>query len=150
MICPKCKTKNNDEDIVCSNCGFKLKLKCPYCGTYNVIGAKSCSACGKQLLKVCPACKAVNFSTAKVCRKCSAPFSSKPVAEQTTESVPLTLEKYATLAVELINISSIKANIKNQDITLKVINKFYQIMILSLKILLRKNEGEPSAIYNLN
>ncbi|MCR4881657.1 MAG: zinc ribbon domain-containing protein [bacterium] len=133
MICPKCKSQNDDDATVCSNCGFKLKLKCPYCGTYNTVGAKSCSACGKQLLKLCPSCKAVNFSTAKVCRKCSAPFSAAPKVEQTDDTISLNLEKYATLAVELINISSIKTNIKPQEVAAKVINKFYQIFAKASK-----------------
>ena len=133
MICPKCKSKNDDDAIECSNCGFKLKIKCPYCGTYNTIGAKSCSACGKQLLKICPACKAVNFSTAKVCRKCSAPFSAKSEVQKVQEEIPLGLEKFATLAVELINISSIKTNVKSQEMSAKIINKFYQIFARASK-----------------
>ena len=133
MICPKCKSKNDDDAIVCSYCGFKLKIKCPYCGTYNNIGSKSCSACGKQLLKVCPACKAVNFSTAKVCRKCSAPFPVNQDAQKVKEEVPLHLDKFATLGVELINISSIKTNVKSPEMSAKIINKFYQIFARASK-----------------
>ena len=139
MICPKCKSKNDDDALVCSNCGFKLKLRCPYCGEYNPIGAKECLSCSKQLLKLCPSCKAVNFSTAKVCRKCSHPFSVKPEVEKVEENIPDELENAATLAVELINISSIKANVKSKEMAAKIINKFYQIFAKEAKT----NELKP-------
>ena len=75
MICPKCKKENDDNALICSSCGFKLKLPCPHCGSYNHVGAKICSTCNGKLLKVCPECKAVNFIQVKQCRKCKAEFN---------------------------------------------------------------------------
>ncbi|MCQ2958398.1 MAG: zinc ribbon domain-containing protein, partial [Candidatus Gastranaerophilales bacterium] len=131
MKCPKCKKENDNNALVCSECGFKLQLKCPYCGSYNYIGAKTCSSCNQQLLKTCPACKAVNFSQAKVCRKCSTPFSTEN-GKNIPVATPL-LTKSACVAIELINISSIKNNIKSQEIAQKVIAKFYQIFAKTAK-----------------
>ena len=137
MICPKCKSQNDNNAMVCSECGFKLKLKCPYCGAFNPVGAKVCSSCSQQLLKICPACKAVNFAQAKICRKCSAPFEIKQISENESANIPSNIstekEKYASVAVELINISSIKTNIKSEEMSQKIIAKFYQVFAKSSK-----------------
>ncbi len=138
MICPKCKKENDENALVCSGCGFKLKLKCPHCGSYNPITAKSCSNCGGQLLKACPACKAVNFYQAKTCRKCGSQFQPttpntqvrQPAAPK--EQLPM-LENAASVAIELINISSIKNNIKSKELSEKIIAKFYQIFAKTAK-----------------
>jgi len=133
MKCPKCKSENDDNALVCSSCGFKLKLKCPFCGNYNTVGAKNCASCKSQLLKVCPSCKAVNFAQVQVCRKCKTPFPSKnnannapPKVEQHPVNNNL-LENAVSVAIELINISSIKNNIKSQELSQKIISKFYQV-----------------------
>lgn len=194
MICPKCKKENDDNALICSSCGFKLKLPCPHCGSYNHVGAKICSTCNGKLLKVCPECKAVNFIQVKQCRKCKAEFNkfvqpqASPVQtqqvqqqdvapvqqpqpepqvakqqepqvvepqvitqpaqqpqtsqgqtqqpqvqpQQTHEQQPQSsnqnlLDKAAIVAIDLINLSSIKTNIKSEEISQKIITKFYQI-----------------------
>ena len=130
MICPKCKSENDNNALICSQCGFKLKLKCPHCGTFNPIGVKKCQSCEELLLKACPACKAVNFAQAKTCRKCGVVFSQ---GNNGAKTPVVSSEKCATVAIELINISSIKNNIKSDEMAKKVVSKFYQLFAKNAK-----------------
>ena len=130
MICPKCKSENDNNALICSQCGFKLKLKCPHCGTFNPIGVKKCQSCEELLLKACPACKAVNFAQAKTCRKCGVVFSQ---GNNGAKAPVVSSEKCATVAIELINISSIKNNIKSDEMAKKVVSKFYQLFAKNAK-----------------
>lgn len=129
MICPKCKSENEDTAVICEQCGFKLKLKCPHCGALNLVGTKVCPSCNTQLLKKCTSCGAVNFAQATKCRKCSVLFENI----QKQEEQPKAAGKYATIAIELINISSLKSNIKSVEMVQKVISKFYQLFAKTVK-----------------
>lgn len=130
MICPKCKSENEDNAVICAQCGFKLKIKCPHCGALNLVGTKVCPSCNTQLLKKCTSCGAVNFAQATKCRKCSALFENT----LTQEIKPVkTGDKYSTIAIELINISSLKNNIKSEEMAQKVISKFYQLFAKTAK-----------------
>lgn len=126
MICPKCKTENSNDAVICSNCGFKLKIKCPHCSTLNNIGQKVCISCDKNILKNCPKCNAINYETALKCRKCNHVFET--ISQGFNNDI-----KTVSVVVELINISSIKTNIKSEELSQKVINKFYQIFSKATK-----------------
>ncbi|HZY59018.1 MAG TPA: zinc-ribbon domain-containing protein, partial [Candidatus Binataceae bacterium] len=49
MICPKCRTDNNDDALFCEQCGTKLELSCPACGAPVNRGARFCKKCGSQI-----------------------------------------------------------------------------------------------------
>ncbi len=76
MICPKCKTEVSSQDVICPDCGLRLKFKCPRCGNYTRIGSSSCSVCGFAFVKFCPKCGSANYASSPECRKCSYVFDS--------------------------------------------------------------------------
>lgn len=49
VICPHCRTPNNNERRYCSNCGESLKADCVLCHTPNRIDAVYCVHCGAHL-----------------------------------------------------------------------------------------------------
>ena len=49
MECPKCQTKNPEENSFCRECGAKLLLACPQCGAEFLHGDKFCGKCGHNL-----------------------------------------------------------------------------------------------------
>lgn len=52
VICQKCGTENEENNIFCLNCGKKLATEinlCPNCGVDNPLQAKFCIGCGKKL-----------------------------------------------------------------------------------------------------
>ncbi len=128
MKCPKCKTQNDDEALICKQCSFKLKTKCPACGSLNPIGARVCANCQELLLKNCPVCDALNVASASVCRKCAAEF------ETTYQTKIKKVVTGANLTVELINIGGMKNNFASKDELLqKLLNKFYQLFSKAVK-----------------
>lgn len=80
MICPKCKTEVNSQDVHCPTCGLRLKFKCPKCGNLTTIGSSTCSVCGFNFVKFCPICKTANYSSAQKCRKCSYVFEKEVIS----------------------------------------------------------------------
>lgn len=54
MICPSCKTINQDNAFYCRHCGKAIKKKCPSCG-YPIAGVDNyCINCGEKLREVAP------------------------------------------------------------------------------------------------
>jgi len=89
MICPRCKTQNDDSSQVCTNCGLKLKTACPRCKTLNKIGQSVCTNCNLRLIRFCPQCKAPNFPNAPFCRKCNHQLlKPKPKAPEQAKATP--------------------------------------------------------------
>lgn len=85
MICPKCKTEVNSNDVLCPKCGLRLKFKCPRCGNFTRIGSSSCSECGFAFVKFCPSCGSANYASSPECRKCSYDFS-KPIEDKKAQN----------------------------------------------------------------
>ncbi len=128
MKCPKCKTQNDDDALICKQCSFKLKTKCPACGSFNPIGARVCTNCQELLLKNCPVCDALNVASATACRKCATEF------ETTYQTKIKKVVTGANLTVELINIGGMKNNFASKDELLqKLLNKFYQLFSKAVK-----------------
>ena len=84
MICPKCKTKLEDNVLRCTKCGTKVASVCKDCGKINPINAVECSYCHKVLLKICTDCGAANLPDAKNCRKCGLTF--EPAVQADSQS----------------------------------------------------------------
>lgn len=49
MICPGCKTINNDAAFYCRHCGRKIKSECPHCGAPVAESDNYCIHCGEKL-----------------------------------------------------------------------------------------------------
>jgi hypothetical protein len=49
IICPKCKTSQDDDAKFCDNCGNALARTCRYCNEENDGDATFCKGCGKRL-----------------------------------------------------------------------------------------------------
>ena len=106
MKCPKCKTEVNPKEAICPNCNTHLVVTCPRCGSKTRIGSSSCSKCGFVFVKFCESCGSANYLSAKQCRKCSNPLSQ--TSTNSTAKSSASVQKAACVAIELINISSIK------------------------------------------
>ena len=78
MICPKCKTKVQDNETICPTCKLRLIFKCPKCGAPTRLGSVSCKNCGHVFVKFCPKCKCANYSTSEKCRKCGTSLIEQP------------------------------------------------------------------------
>lgn len=49
VMCPKCETSQNREQLFCTNCGIKLGANCINCGGHIKKYDKYCSHCGKEI-----------------------------------------------------------------------------------------------------
>ena len=122
MKCPKCKTQNDDDALICKQCSFKLKTKCPNCGNFNPIGARVCANCQELLLKNCPVCDALNVASAVTCRKCATEFDT------TYQTQVKKVVAGANLTVELINIGGMKNNFASKAL----LGKLYSVNDLTI------------------
>jgi len=146
ISCPKCKSLNPVGQERCHNCKLKLITFCPECNAPNYPNAMTCRKCGKQLLVECQNCKALNPADRTKCLKCKADLkekrkpeqilqekisqelSSEELIEKASEVRPPKLEEYAVLSIEFINLSAVKARIKNPELILKLRNFFFRII----------------------
>lgn len=49
VVCPQCRTPNNDTVRFCTNCGQSLRVDCPLCYTSNRVDISHCANCGAHL-----------------------------------------------------------------------------------------------------
>lgn len=138
MICPRCREENNEDNTICVKCGLKLKITCPKCKNLNPVGRKFCSGCNLKLISFCPECRAANIPTAKECRKCKRELPDEKKQpeikiQQAAAVKTSSLQNYAVISAELINISAIKAKIRNDEIVNKLLTQFYNIVALEAK-----------------
>ena len=151
--CPKCKSLNPIGQEKCSNCNLRLITFCPDCRTPNHPSATNCKKCNQNLVKECHSCRTPNQANRSFCIKCGKTLeksgqqksiehrkpsvspdetSTKNKAQKPAET-PQGLENYAVLSIELINFSVIAKKIKQEDILLRLQNKFYHTVAVEAK-----------------
>jgi ribosomal protein L40E len=182
ISCPRCKSLNPVGQERCRACNLRLIRFCPECNAPNYPTAQACRKCGKQLLVECPNCKALNPADRTKCIKCSYDFKEKkmpeqePLEKEITEIIPEEkvdlipehkielapiirppkLDEYAVLSVEFINLSAVRAKIKNPDLVLKLRNFFFHIVELNAKrfkeelIVLSEQTAAVNFVYQKN
>jgi membrane protease subunit (stomatin/prohibitin family) len=73
--CPKCGSKNDEDDSFCGECGNRLiqpKIVCANCGEEMDSNIKFCTECGNPMIKknTCSNCATENEPSAKFCQSC--------------------------------------------------------------------------------
>lgn len=68
--CPECGADNDEEAVVCKECGAAMPIYCPKCSGKIPADAKFCPNCGERLQKQCPNCLETIKSGFKFCPVC--------------------------------------------------------------------------------
>lgn len=77
MKCPRCNNENNESNVYCTSCGYKMNsenTKVCTCGQVNSISNEKCINCGKDLndanSTTCPNCNSQNSLDDLYCTSC--------------------------------------------------------------------------------
>lgn len=94
VLCPNCKTPNDNDCKFCQSCGTPIMNRCPQCQSFVALGKKFCPECGAPTAVsapeelVCSNCGASNPAGKKFCADCGTPLSADKVCPGCGATVP--------------------------------------------------------------